>query len=103
MDLIRAQHRTVMEQKKAEKISKALADPNRIMIINAVKKKKDALYCCEIEEFIDLSQPSICHHLKLLTDTEILIPEKEGRNVKYTLNNTLIQDYIYFLQTLTNT
>lgn len=89
-----------MEQKQAEKISKVLADPNRITIIREVKKKRDALYCCEIEDFIDLAQPSICHHLKLLTDTGILIPEKEGRYVKYTLNNGLIEAYIDFLHTL---
>lgn len=92
-----------MEHKKAERISKALADPNRIMIIKEVKKKKDALYCCDIDEFIDLSQPSICHHLKLLTDTEILIPEKEGRYVKYALNNSLIEEYIDFLYSLKTT
>lgn len=92
-----------MEHKKAEKISKALADPNRIMIIKEVKKKNDALYCCDIDEFIDLSQPSICHHLKQLTDTEILIPEKEGRYVKYALNNGLIEEYIDFLHSLKTT
>jgi ArsR family transcriptional regulator len=89
-----------MNQKKAQKISKALADPNRIMIIKEIKKKNDVLYCCDINDMLDLSQPSICHHLKLLTDTEILIPEKEGRNVKYKLNNEVLDEYIGFLQSL---
>lgn len=89
-----------MELKKAEKISKALSDPHRMKIILEVRKQKDALYCCDLDSVVDLSQPSICHHIKQLTDTEILLSEKEGRNVKYTLNNQVLDEYITFLQTL---
>jgi ArsR family transcriptional regulator, arsenate/arsenite/antimonite-responsive transcriptional repressor len=93
-------HDLMMNQKKAQKISKALSDPNRIMIIKEIKKKSDPLYCCDINDFIDLAQPSICHHLKQLTDTEILTSEKEGRYVKYTLNDKVLDEYIEFLQSL---
>jgi ArsR family transcriptional regulator len=90
-----------MNPKKAEKIAKALADPNRLQIIKEIRKQKeDCLYCSEINDVINLAQPSICHHLKQLTDTEIIIPEKEGRNVKYKLNNQVIDEYIEFLESL---
>ncbi len=90
-----------MNPKKAEKIAKALADPNRLQIIKEIRKQKDdCLYCAEINDVINLAQPSICHHLKLLTDTEIILAEKEGRNVKYRLNNQVIDEYIEFLETL---
>lgn len=42
----------------------------------------------------------ICHHLKQLTETSIILPEKEGRNIKYMMNNEVIDDYIGFLQGL---
>jgi len=89
-----------MNQKKAEKISKALADPNRLLILKEIKKRKDCMYCIDLNSIIDLAQPSINHHLKLLTDTEIITYEKEGRNVKYTLNNKVIDEYIEFLEAL---
>jgi ArsR family transcriptional regulator, arsenate/arsenite/antimonite-responsive transcriptional repressor len=89
-----------MNQKKAEKISKALADPNRLKIIKEIKRTNGAMYCCDINDMLDLAQPSICHHLKLLTDTEIIVSEKEGRNVKYTLNDAVLDEYIDFLKTL---
>jgi ArsR family transcriptional regulator len=89
-----------MNPKKAEKISKALSDPNRLQILKEIKKQKDCLYCVEINDIIDLAQPSICHHLKQLTDTELILSEKEGRNVKYKLNNKVIDEYIQFLQEL---
>jgi len=89
-----------MNSKKAGKISKALADPNRLLILKEIKKQKDCLYCMEINDIINLAQPSICHHLKQLTDTEIILSEKEGRNVKYKLNNKVLDEYIQFLEEL---
>ena len=89
-----------MNSKKAGKISKALADPNRLFILKEIKKQKDSMYCMEINDIVDLAQPSICHHLKLLTDTELILSEKEGRNVKYKLNNVVIDEYIQFLEAL---
>jgi ArsR family transcriptional regulator, arsenate/arsenite/antimonite-responsive transcriptional repressor len=89
-----------MERRKAERISKALSDPHRMKIILEIKNQKDALYCCDLDDVVNLSQPSICHHMKQLTDTEIILSEKEGRNVKYTLNNQVLDEYISFLQTL---
>ena len=89
-----------MDAKRAEKISKALSDPTRLKILNEIKKKSDCLYCVELYETVNLAQPSICHHLKQLTETEIILSEKEGRNIKYTLNNEVIDEYIHFLHGL---
>ena len=89
-----------MNPKKAEKISKALADPNRLLILKEIKKQRDCMYCSDLNDIVDLAQPSIAHHLKLLTDTEIITSEKEGRHVKYSLNNQVIDEYIAFLQSL---
>lgn len=89
-----------MNAKQAEKIAKALADPNRLLIIKEIKKQRDCLYCVDITDVIDLAQPSISHHLKILTDAEVVLAEKEGRNVKYKLNNAILDDYIAFLKSL---
>jgi ArsR family transcriptional regulator, arsenate/arsenite/antimonite-responsive transcriptional repressor len=89
-----------MDPKTAEKISKALADPTRLKILSEIKKKNDWLYCVDLYDSINLAQPSICHHLKQLTETAIILPEKEGRNIKYAMNNEVIDDYIGFLQGL---
>ena len=89
-----------MNAKQAEKIAKALSDPNRLMIIREIKKQRDCLYCVDIGGVIDLAQPSISHHLKILTDTEIVLAEKEGRNIKYKLNNQVLDEYINFLKSL---
>lgn len=89
-----------MNSKKAEKISKALADPNRLLILKEIKKQKDCMYCVDLNAIVDLAQPSIAHHLKQLTDTELVTSSKEGRNVKYRLNNQVLDEYIEFLESL---
>lgn len=89
-----------MNSKKAQKVSKALSDPHRLRIIEELKKKENTLYCCDLDSVLDLSQPSICHHLKILTDTEILIQEKEGKFVKYALNKELLDSYVRFIKSL---
>ena len=87
-----------MNAKMAEKISKALADPNRLAILKELKRQKNCLYCSNVADIVDLAQPSISHHLKQLTDSEIITASKEGRNVKYTLNNKVLDEYISFLE-----
>ena len=89
-----------MDSKKFEKVSRALSDPSRIVILEKFKKKKDCLYCAEIYDMLDLAQPSVSHHLKQLVDADLLLPEKEGRNLKYTLNEAVLNDYIAFLNAL---
>ncbi|MEO8404583.1 MAG: metalloregulator ArsR/SmtB family transcription factor [Chitinophagaceae bacterium] len=89
-----------MDAKKAEKISKALADPNRLCILKEIKKSKDCLYCVDLNNMINLAQPSIAHHLKLLIECELVTSDKEGRNVRYYLNSKLLDDYIGFLEGL---
>ena len=89
-----------MDPKKAEKISKALADPHRLRILKEIKKSNDCLYCSDLYTTIDLAQPSIAHHLKQLIDTELITSDKDGRNVRYYMNNRMLDDYMKFIETL---
>jgi ArsR family transcriptional regulator len=89
-----------VDLKKFERISKALSDPNRVCILQEIKKKNNCLYCTEIHDFVTLAQPSISHHVKQLTDADLIIPEKEGRNLKYTLNEEVLDEYIAYLNKL---
>ena len=88
-----------MDLKTIERISKAIGDPHRIKILQAVKKQ-GCMPCADICDMIDLTQSSISHHVKQLVDAGLLIPEKEGRNVKYTLDKKVLSDYTKFLTLL---
>ena len=86
--------------KQIEKISKALGDAHRLRILQYISKKGGCGQCSEIQDVIELTQPSISHHVKILTEAGLIEPEKEGRNVKFTLNEPLLDEYTSMLEHL---
>jgi ArsR family transcriptional regulator len=86
--------------KQIEKISKALGDANRLRILQHISKKGGCGQCAEINDVIELTQPSISHHIKILTEAGIIEPEKEGRNHKYNLNEKLLAEYTEMINDL---
>jgi ArsR family transcriptional regulator len=88
-----------MKPKDIERISKALSDPTRLQILQAVKKN-GWMPCAGILEIIDLAQPSVSHHIKLLTDAGLLLSKKEGRCIRYTIDKELFDQYIAFLNSI---
>ena len=88
-----------MKAKDIERISKALGDPNRIQILEEVKKY-GYRQCADICGTINLAQPSVSHHLKQLVEADLLLSQKEGRNLKYVLNQEVLDEYIACLNEL---
>lgn len=95
-------HSKTADLKQIEKISKALGDKNRLGILLHLTKKGGSAQCSEIHDIIDLTQPSVSHHTKILIEAGLIEPEKEGRNFKYTLNVKALEDFINFLEKLKN-
>jgi ArsR family transcriptional regulator, arsenate/arsenite/antimonite-responsive transcriptional repressor len=92
--------KTLLDFKKIEKISKALGDPYRLQIIELVKKYgTTCMQCSDIVDALTLSQPAISHHIKLLVEADLLLSEKEGRNVRYSINKDVFADYAQYLNT----
>lgn len=89
-----------MELKQVEKISKALADINRLKIIKYIQEHKGRLECTSIVSLLNLAQPSISHHIKKLVEAELIEPHKEGRFYFYSLNKAVIKSYSEILKKL---
>ena len=85
--------------KKLEKISKALGDVNRLKILQLIASHGGVGQCSAIQECVDLAQPSVSHHIKILIEAGLIEAAKEGRNHKYILNQDVMKEY---LQTLTS-
>jgi DNA-binding transcriptional ArsR family regulator len=71
---------------------KALADPTRRAILDLLKEKD--LTAGEISEHFQMSKPSISQHLKLLKTAGLILDEKKGQYIIYSLNTTVFQDLI---------
>jgi len=69
---------------------KALSDPTRRKILELLKEKD--LTAGEIANYFDMTKPSISHHLNVLRNGGLVLSEKEGQNIIYSLNTTVLQD-----------
>lgn len=65
---------------------KALADPSRLHILSIVSSSPDAETCvCDLSEPLNLGQPTVSHHLKILVGAGLLHREKRGVWAYYSL------------------
>jgi ArsR family transcriptional regulator len=87
-----------LDFKQVEKISKALGDSSRLKILHHLSNKGGCGQCADIQNFLELAQPSISHHVKILVEAGLIEPEKEGRHHKYTLNEDVLSEYVNTLQ-----
>ena len=87
--------------RRIEKISKALSDPYRIKIMQAVKEEKDWLQCQAIKQMFSLAQSTISHHLNQLVDADLLHAKKEGRHAGYKINKEVFGEYVAYLRDFT--
>lgn len=65
---------------------KTLGDPNRLHILKLVAQQEDICACTLLDE-LDVSQPTLSHHMKLLRDCGLVHARKSGRWMHYTLNH----------------
>ena len=65
------------------KVMKALSDPNRVKIIKMLQHK--IMCVCEMREALQVAQPTVSKHLKLLEDAGLVDSQKDGIWVNYHL------------------
>ena len=69
-----------------EQVFKALADRHRIRILNRLLAAGGEAVCvCDLEDLLDLKQPSVSYHLKQLLNAGIVTREKRGSFAYYTI------------------
>ncbi|NRD77745.1 winged helix-turn-helix transcriptional regulator [Bacillus sp. BRMEA1] len=76
-------------------VFKALADPTRRKILDLLKERD--LTAGEIADHFEMSKPSISNHLKILKSAGLVLDDKQGQFVLYSLNSTILQDVIKWL------
>jgi DNA-binding transcriptional ArsR family regulator len=74
---------------------KALNDPTRRSILEMLRDKD--LTAGEIASRFDMSWPSVSHHLDLLRKAGLIVSQKEGQYVYYSINTTVMDDILQWL------
>lgn len=81
-------------------VLKALADENRIRILNILNMGE--LCVCEIESILELNQSNVSRHLNKLSTLKIIRSFKKAQFVYYTLNKDMLEQHPFISDILNN-
>jgi ArsR family transcriptional regulator, arsenate/arsenite/antimonite-responsive transcriptional repressor len=65
---------------------KALGDPTRLTILSTLVANDEPVCACDLGDDVDLEQPTVAHHLKVLRDAGLVVSEKQGKWAYYSLH-----------------
>ena len=78
---------------------KALADPARLRLLSILAAHDGGEACvCDLTEPLGLSQPTVSHHLKVLTEAGFVTREKRGVWAYYTLQPAALAQLVSHLE-----
>jgi ArsR family transcriptional regulator len=69
---------------------KALSHPARVQIVELIHERGGEICVCEFAGRLDLSQPTISHHLKILRDAGLIASRQEGTWVYHTVRRDAV-------------
>lgn len=92
-----------MEQTLVEEVNllhaqmcQGLADPTRILILYLLAD--NARYVSELAEVLEVRQPTMSHHLKVLRDRGLVIATREGNSMRYELRDHRVVEALDLLR-----
>ena len=80
-----------MNESEIAIICKALGDENRVQILK--KLTGGELCACKILDAFNITQPTLSHHMKILTECNLVNSRKEGKWTYYSINAEKVSDF----------
>lgn len=90
-----------MEVMDAALICRALSDSNRLNIVKLLTGGE--LCACELLEHFNITQPTLSHHMKVLSECCLISARKDGTKTFYVLNCAVLTAFRDFIGTLSCT
>jgi ArsR family transcriptional regulator len=79
------------EARATAEVFKALADPARVRIVNLLATSGEPVCVCNLIAPLGLSQPTVSHHLRKLTDVGLLEREQRGKWAYFSLKPDAVE------------
>lgn len=73
-----------MDYKKTATVFKAFCDENRLQILQLLQPGEKC--ACRLLEAMEITQPTLSHHMKILCDSGIVVGRKEGKWMYYSIS-----------------
>ena len=74
-----------MDLKKYANMFKAIGDETRLFILKELINAKE-LCACKLLEKVECNQSTLSHHMKILTDSELVVARKDWKWVHYSID-----------------
>ena len=88
-----------MDDKRFQKVARALADPRRFDIFRTIATNQAGGICSgSVCETVEVAQATVSHHLKELTEADLITPHSKGQFKFFTANHETMGEYITELQ-----
>jgi ArsR family transcriptional regulator len=72
------------------KAFKALGDPTRRDILGLLRRGE--MTAGDLAERFDMTKPSMSHHFSVLKEADLITSRRDGQQIWYGLNTTVVQD-----------
>ena len=82
-------------------VFKALSDPTRREVLRLLSRGERT--AGELAEPFDMTKPSMSHHFTVLKEAGLIRDRREGRQLIYSLNTTVVQDVLTLILDLLGT
>ena len=86
--------------KENARLFKAFCDESRLKIIEELQSGEQC--ACNLLEVMPISQSTLSHHMKILTESGIIVSRKEGKWVHYSISDEGMQKAMKVLGDLGN-
>ncbi len=83
---------------KSGEAFKALSDPTRREILALLRRGE--MTAGALAERFDMSKPSMSHHFTVLKQADLITSRREGQQIWYGLNTTVVQDLMTWVMDL---
>ena len=86
-----------IDDERFGRMAKALADPRRFQILEAIAAQREVA-CQKLCEEFPVAQPTMSHHLKELVSAGLIEPWREGQYVFYRFRPDAMREYMAALE-----
>jgi ArsR family transcriptional regulator, arsenate/arsenite/antimonite-responsive transcriptional repressor len=81
-----------LEMKAYNAVFKALSDPTRREILRLLSRGERT--AGELASSFDMTKPSMSHHFAVLKEADLLHSRRDGQQIYYSLNTTVLEDVL---------
>lgn len=93
-----AKPRAITDEEAAQRIARALADPQRYQIVKTLAQCEPGTQCAAIRDSVTIAPATISHHMKELQQAGLVELKRTGRTVRYSLRRNILAAFLDVLE-----